>query len=186
MPGSCYSYDRHGILVCTASLDGAVQTVVSNSLRPPLFLAHYPKLTGHPSKRRMYDTMRRELCRPHMGRKVYRTLGYCCKWARNRISLKEKRPLKLFSANGPLQFLVMDILSLLPKTATGNQFVMAITNRYTKLTRAIPSSKTTETHGASIFLDHFIVSYGIPGFFLTDNCPPFVRKFFETFCTFHG
>lgn len=58
----CYLYDHHGILVRTAPLDGAIQTVVPNSLLPRLlFLSHYPKLTGPPGERHMYDSMRREL-----------------------------------------------------------------------------------------------------------------------------
>lgn len=58
---------------------------------------------------------------------------------------------KVYIASGALQFIVMDILSLLPKTTNDNQLVVIMTNRYYKFTRAVPILKTNVTNMVSIF-----------------------------------
>lgn len=44
--------------------------------------------------------------------------------------------------SGPLEFVAMDILGLLPRTNLGNQFCLVISDRHTNLTRAIAISTT--------------------------------------------
>lgn len=46
------------------------------------------------------------------------------------------------------------------------------------LTRAVPTSKTSSTNIANLFLDNWIVPFGSSGYVLTDNGPQFVGKFF--------
>lgn len=99
------------------------------------------------------------------------------------LTLKRKHQPKLFYSNaywiychgvmGPLKIMV-----------TMNQIIPIIPDRYTKETPAVLSSKSIELHITSIFVDHWIRPYGIPAFFLTENGPQFVRKFFKTLCTF--
>lgn len=75
-PSFCYSYDLHGILISTAPINSATQTVVASLLRPRLFyLAHYPNLAGHPGECCMYNTMKRELYRPYVASDVYMTVA---------------------------------------------------------------------------------------------------------------
>lgn len=155
MPSLSYSYDNHWILVLTTLLDCAVQTVVPNALCPRLvYLSHYAKLAGHSGERRLHDTMRRELYWLHMASIVYIIINDGCDCARNRVSLKRKCHLKRIPAHRPLKFIAMEILGPLPKTNTGNEFIIFITDLYEKLTRAILSMKTIEPHVASIFSDH--------------------------------
>lgn len=89
------------VMVRIASLDDAVQTVVTDSLRPRLlYLAHYQKLTGHPSEHHMWTTMIHELYWPHMAIHVYKTVGNCHECAVNQAVLKWKRHLALFPVSG--------------------------------------------------------------------------------------
>lgn len=55
----------------------------------------------------------------------------------------------------------MDILGPLPRTKQGNQSVVVMTDRYAKLTSAIPTSKTNGNTVAYIFLEHCMENYGI-------------------------
>lgn len=57
-----------------------------------------------------------------------------------------------------------------------------MTDRYTKLTKAIQTSKTNDTTVASIFLEHSVANYGIPFELLTKNGSQFVSKFFLAVC----
>lgn len=61
-----------------------------------------------------------------------------------------------------------------------------MTNRYLKITRAIPTSETTATHDARMFLGHWIVSYRIPEHLVTENGPQFMSAFFAILCGFLG
>ena len=57
--------------------------------------------------------------------------------------VKNQKDLKLFPAAGPLEFVAMDLLRPLLKTAHGNQHVLVITDRFSKLTRSIQLRTTT-------------------------------------------
>lgn len=62
MHGSCHLYGRRRVLVCTYPLYEGLQTLMPDSIRPPLsYLSHYPKLIGHPGECPLYDAMRHEL-----------------------------------------------------------------------------------------------------------------------------
>lgn len=97
-----------------------------------------------------------------MSNDVYKTVGDCSKCAINRAGLKRKRHFTLFLARGPLDLVPMDNLGPLQNKTSGNQFIVVVTYRYTKLTRAIPSLKTTALQVASIFFDCSVIPYGIP------------------------
>ena len=80
----------------------------------------------------------------------------------------------------------MDLLGPLPKTAHGNQHVLVITDRFSKLTRSIPLRTTTASVVANAFLDNWVYVYGVPRYVLTDNGPQFAAKFFDAVCALLG
>ncbi|CDF40971.1 unnamed protein product [Chondrus crispus] len=148
-------------------LDGTLQRVVPKRLGAKvLYLAHPPRLARHPGGTRMYDTLRREYYWPHMANNVYSTVRNCqsCSATRSTI-VRHQKDIKLFPAAGPLEFVAMDLLGPLPKTAHGNQFVLVITDLFSKLT-------------CSIALP--------PQYVLTDNGPQFAAKFFDAVCALLG
>lgn len=63
------------------------------------------------------------------------------------------------------------------KTNQGHQYICVLTDWYFKQAQAIPMFKTSSTYTAIIFLDHWIVSFGIPAYLLPDSSQQFVRKF---------
>lgn len=63
----------------------------------------------------------------------------------------------------------MDILDLLPKTLQRNQYVLAITNHYSKQSRAFPKSKTTASRVANLFYDDWIILFRITTHLLSAN-----------------
>ena len=46
--------------------------------------------------------------------------------------VKNRKDLQLFPVAGPLEFVAMDLLGPLPKTAHGNQHVSVITDRFSQ------------------------------------------------------
>lgn len=64
----------------------------------------------------------------------------------------------------------------------GNKFFIVITDLYSKLIKAAPTSKTTAAIVARVFVKYWINNYGIPGRVLTDIRPQFTSKFFSMVC----
>ena len=139
------------------------------------------------ARRRMYDTLRRDFYWPNMANDVATVVRNCTSCAKVRgVKHSHQHFLKLFPAAGPLEYVAIDILGPLPKSAKGNQYILVITDRYIKLARAIPLATTTASVVAETFLDHWVYPYGMPNYLLTDNGTQFVSKFFETISSCHG
>ena len=63
----------------------------------------------------------------------------CESCAKNRIRLlKQSNKLRLFPATKQLEYVAIDILGPLPKSKDGYRFILVITDRFIKLTHAIP------------------------------------------------
>jgi transposase InsO family protein len=91
--------------------------------------------------------------------------------------------MQLFPPNDPMEFIAMDILSRLATSNRGNRFLLVVTDRFTKLTRAYPLATTTTEVAAKTFFEGWVAAgYGIPRVLLIDNGTQFVEKFFQTFC----
>ncbi|CDF38169.1 unnamed protein product [Chondrus crispus] len=76
-PDSRYDVERYGFVVRKSPLDGTLQRVVPKRLRAKiLYLAHHPRLAGHPGGTRMYYTLRREYYWPHMANDAFSTTAH--------------------------------------------------------------------------------------------------------------
>lgn len=102
-----------------------------------------PILAGHPCKSCMYDPIHCKYYWPRMASTFHPTVRDFWKSSQNKLSEKWWRPVQLFSAIGRLEFVVMNILEPLLETLSGNQLVLVMRNCFKKLTRAVPTSKTT-------------------------------------------
>lgn len=163
------------------SVDGALQKLVPLSPRQhKLYLSHHPPLEGHPNQRLMYDNVRWNYCWQSMAKDSYHTVSDCHSCARNGVLLRHKLHLQLFLATRPLEVFAMNISEPLPKTAKENKYVVLITDRSPKLTRAILSAKITTTNVANIYIQGWVLLYGISSYILTDNSTQFVSNFFFT------
>lgn len=80
----------------------------------------------------------------------------------------------------------MNVPGALPKTTNGNQIVVVIEDRYSKLTGAIQMSKTKPMYTENIFHYNQFNAYGILFFLLTDNGMQFAYKLFAPLCELLG
>lgn len=164
-----------------APINGAVEIPALQTLRERLFYhSHHPVMASHSGFCRMYSSIQREFFWPHMENNLYTTLGNYSTCARNGTSAKLKRELQLILASRSLEFIGIDILPSLRSTVNGNQSVIVMTNRCLKLTRAMPTGKTSSSNLASLFIDSWIIAYGIPRYVQTDNGVQFLSKSFSS------
>lgn len=77
------------------------------------------------------------------------------------VSRYTSTPLQLSPESGQLGFVTMDILGPLPKTLNGNQFLLVVTDRCSKLARSVHTSETAASHTASLFMGNWIIPYDI-------------------------
>lgn len=82
----------------------------------------------------------------------------------------------------PLQLVAMDILVPVPKFVTGRQYVLVITERFSKLARTTPMRTRTVPKVADVLLNTWVYPYGTPKYFLSDNGTQSIAKFFEAVC----
>ena len=178
---SPFKEDETGLLVRISNLDGAHQIVIPKSMQKRILYAnHYPKTAGHPGGRRMFYTMRRYYYWPYMSLDIYNTVKNCEACAKESIRLRKiASKLKLFPATFPLESVALDYVGPLPKTTHGNNFLLVITDRYSKLTRAIPMKNPSAVDTAKAFCYEWAFIYGPPATLLSDNGGHFTAKFFQ-------
>ena len=77
----------------------------------------------------------------------------------------------------------MDILGPPTKTNKGNQFLLFVADRFTKLTKVIPLRRIDAYTVAIAFVEHWIFNYGPPKSLISENGKQFAAKFFQAVCT---
>jgi transposase InsO family protein len=181
--------DDRGLLCRTSPLDGAKQVVVPVGLRERcLGLFHLPKIAGHPGSTKMNSQMRKIFYWPHMAADITHYVASCLSCVKTSLKVSRKTPrLQLFPPSAPMEFIAIDLLGPLTLTAWGNRFLLVVTDRFYKLTRAYPLASTTAEVVAKVFFDGCVSAvYGVPCILLTDIGTQFVEKFFQTFCKILG
>lgn len=134
----------------------------------------------------MSDTMTKSYYWTDLAHDVGNCVKVCFDRRQNRQSYRHQRHLQLFPASGPLKSEARNMLGPLPKTSNRNRFVVAMTDRYSKLTRARPTKTTPAPQVATIFMKDWIMPYEIPEQLLTDYGPQFVSTFFQSLCLYKG
>ena len=167
-----------GALERVMSLDEP-KVYVPLALRERLLkLAHLPLIRAHPGGRRMYRTLCKKYYWPGLAVDCYHFAKNCIECLRERVRDKEaKSYMKLFTPTAPLQDVAMDLLGPLIRTPRGNEFILIITDRFSKLVKAVPMSSTTGYNVARAFLRNWVFNYGAPRSVLTDNGKQFTSKF---------
>jgi hypothetical protein len=147
-----------GIAIGKAPLDGCEQILVPMALRPRfIYLKHYPRSAGHPGVTKMFRSMRNRYSWKKMYREIEDAVRSCEQCARNNVQERTRvNKMQQFTAQEPLQFVAIDILGPLPKTAHGNRFLPVISDRFSKLNRTIPMRTTTALAVAKAFCTHWV------------------------------
>lgn len=91
---------------------------------------------------------------------------------------KTTTPPQQLSESGPLEFVTMDIIKPTSKALSGNQLILVMKDRYTKLTKAVLTSKKASSHIASLFSDNLVVPYEISEYVLSNIGTQLISKFY--------
>ena len=163
--------------------------VVPASLRERLCtLHHFARAAGHPGSSKMIANIGRRWYWPTLSRDCVSMIRRCPSCAALRLKRGPRRtyPLTIFPPDRPLEFFAMDVLGPLPKTSRGNQYVLCICDRFSKMSVAVVMPNQTASTMAQVFIDSWVAVFGIPITFLTDNGPCFASKFFKVLTNILG
>lgn len=116
---------------------------------------------------------------------VYTTASRCSACVRNRLKPKLKKQLQLNSASSPLELVIVNIFESLPHSANGNEYVIVVIDRFSKLSQLLQTVKTSSAYVANLFLDWWIACHGISAYVLTNNEVHFTSKLLQR-CTMVG
>lgn len=182
---SCFFENDDGVLCRRHPRDpDLVQVVLPSTLRHRVLrLAHYHLLAGHPGQSRLHKRLRRTYYWPQMAADTATTVRECVSCSKNRIRLiKQVNPMRLFPPSEPLESVAMDILGPLPKSKSGSQFILVITDRFSKLTQVVPLRRIKAYDVALAFVEEWVFKCGPPKTLLSDNGSHFVSLFFQQVC----
>lgn len=76
----------------------------------------------------------------------------------------------------------MDVIDPFPRAAQGSQCIHDITDYYSKLKMAPQISKKTVAQVRIVFIDYWLILYGIPMYLQTDTGTQIVSQFFAVVC----
>ena len=83
--------------------------------------------------------------------------------------LPKKAPMKSIEVGQPMELWAMDILGPLPMTARGNQYILVMSDHFTKWVEAVPMTNQRAETVAKACVDEVVTRHGVPSKLLTDQ-----------------
>ena len=116
-------------------------------------------------------------------------IANCLLCARNkplqRKPFGELQPLQ--TPKGPWQSISMDFITNLPLTSQGNDCILTLVDRFTKMCHFVPTTTAcTSTQAAQLCVQHILRLHGVPTSFVVDRDPVWRSNFWHTWCSLLG
>ena len=148
-------------------------------------LCHDSPLTAHPGRDGTLATVLRQYFWPNMSQDVRQFTRNCDHCGRTKVWRDLKygllRPLSV-----PDQIwkeISMDFIGPLPKTQSGHDCILVITDRLGKGVIIEPCSKTDAESLTRLFIRSFYRHHGLPNSITSDRGPQFISEFWRSLCT---
>jgi len=143
---------------------------------------HDSKLSGHLGMDKTYALLARNYYWPNMRDTVRDYIRSCPACQGNKPTNQKPaglmQPLPIPDYNW--QQVSMDLITQLPKTASGHDAIVTVVDRLSKMTHFIPA--TTDINApklAQLFIDHVVRLHGMPTMIVSDRDPRFTSTFWQ-------
>ncbi|CAF2678618.1 unnamed protein product [Rotaria sp. Silwood2] len=153
----------------------------SSLINDLLQVYHSAPLSGHFGVQRTYLKIKNKYWWPNMKQSIIQYIQSCLPCQQYNIS-RSKKPGRLQPIpppEGPFQLIGMDYCGPFKQTPRGNQYVLCLTDYFTRwvVAAAVPdcSAKTT----AEALFNEFICKYGVPAVILSDQGTHFHNQLME-------
>jgi hypothetical protein len=145
--------------------------VVPRRMRPDLLkLSHNDPSSGHMGVNRCLERLQQQYYWPGMASEVQLWIAECemCDRRKSPVSPR-KSPMKSIEVGHPMELWAMDILGPLPLTARGNQYILVMSDHFTKWVEAVPLANQRADTVAKAFVDEVVTRHGVPRKILIDQ-----------------
>ena len=175
-----------GILYRIVTVDGERkhQLVLPAALIPKVLRSLHTDL-GHPGRDKTISLVKDRFYWPGMIKDIEDWIKHCHRCLLRKTPTSDRAPLISITTYQPLELVCMDFLQL-ETSKGGYQYVLVITDHFTRYALAIPTKNTTARTTAEIFFNHFIVHYGIPKRIHSDQGANFESKLMAELCKITG
>ncbi len=136
---------------------------------------------GHPGRDRTISLIRDRFFWPRMAGDVENWVKSCGRCVRFKTQGSHRAPLVNIQTTHPLELVCMDFLQL-DVAKGGIQYVLVITDHFTRYALAIPTRNMTAKTTADTFMNNFVRHYGLPQRIHSDQGPNFVSKLMKEVC----
>ena len=180
-----YAYDKDVLVHYSSNgLEDYVQRVVVpvGRRKQVLSIAHSCIVAGHFGVKKTFARIRNHFLWPKMWGQVrdyVRTCEGCQKAARSDSGKAPLQPLPCISE--PFSMVAFDLVGPLPRTTSGNRYVLTCMCLYTKFPEAIPLKRVDNITVLEAMVEVF-ARYGIPKVLLTDQGSVFTSKLTRHIC----
>ena len=146
-----------------------------------LDLSHNNPCSGHMGVTRCVECLQCQYYWPGMASEVQLWIAECELCTRRKPPVPTQRaPMQSIPVAKPMELWAMDIMGPLPVTARGNQFVLVMSDHFTKWVEAVPMANQCADTVARAFVDQVITRHGIPDRILTDQGRNFESDLMKT------
>ena len=144
---------------------------------------HDHPTAGHLGIRKTLSKIRQRYYWPGLQRDVRHYSGGCevCSKAK-KSTKKERAPMQIVGAGLPMERIAIDIVGELPMTRKGNQYILVISDYFTKWVESFPMRNMEAETVANILAREVIARFGVPGVIHSDQGKQFEGKVFTEMC----
>lgn len=153
----------------------------STMIQDILHIYHSHPLSGHFGVNRTYLKVKNRFWWPNMKQSIVQYIKSCLPCQQFNVS-RSKKPGQLQPIpppEGPFQLIGMDYCGPLKRTPRGNQYVLCITDYFTRWIVAVAVPDCSAQTTAEALFNEFICKYGIPTAILTDQGTHFLNQLME-------
>ena len=106
--------------------------------------------------------------------------------SRKKPNKTHRAPMQKYNVGLPLERVAMDILGPLPQTNSGNKYVLVVSDYFTKWTEAYAIPNQEAMTVAKVFVEEFVMRFGVPRLLHTDQGRNFESELFKELCELLG
>ena len=136
---------------------------------------------GHQGRDRTTSLVKERFFWPGMIKYIEQWVANCGRCVRRKSPTNTRAPLCNITTSEPLELVCIDYL-LLDRCKGGFEYVLVITDHFTKYSIAVPTRNQTAKTTAEALFRNFIIHYGIPQKFHSDQGANFESKVIRELC----